>query len=78
MSSGAFECNRKDCVVNNYGICMGLYRKAHIATDRGEGYIHLIDEKWIEKCPFFLNKEMEAKDLAKLKERLGIDGRRRK
>lgn len=78
MSRYAFSCSRKKCIANKNNICMALYKKARAENQFGEGYIHIIDDEWIEKCPFYMTKEMEAKDLAKLKERLGIDGRRRK
>lgn len=73
------ECNRADCLANNNGWCMALNAKAKI-RGKGEkkGYTHWISKDYKEHCPFFLDREQEAKDLARLKERLGIDGERRK
>lgn len=73
-------CLRKDCVANTEGICMALNRKVFVPgkDENDDGHYHSITEKWTRTCPFFLDKEMEQRDLALLKERLGIDGVRRK
>ena len=57
---------------------MALNRKVFVPGENDEGHYHSITEKWTRTCPFFLDKEMEQRDLALLKARLGIDGVRRK
>ena len=76
-------CTRRNCIANKDGECLALYKKAKIEPTAYTirpfpAYTHTIDDKYITNCPFFLDKDMEEKDLAKLKMRLGIDGRRRK
>ena len=80
MGNTKVICLRKDCIANTGCSCMALNRKVFVPgknTD-DEGHYHSITDKWTETCPFFLDKEMEQRDLALLKARLGIDGVRRK
>ena len=76
-------CTRRNCIANKDGECLALYKKAKIEPTAFTilpfpAYTHSIDDEYITNCPFFLDKEMEEKDLAKLKMRLGINGRRRR
>ena len=76
-------CTRRNCLANKEGECLALYQKAKIEPTAYTirpfpEYTHTIDDEYKKNCPFFLDKEMEEKDLAKLRRRLGIDGRRRK